>query len=481
MDRSKYSRPQINLTRDDRLMTWNPSLNIYKVNRFHLLELGSQRDKEVRFDLVEQLLQFNMIHVVENIFGYVGHVSTLDCTRVSRLWYDFLCAHMFKRWAENSLQHDASLKELALKKKWLDQLATATQEGPNGDPQDNLIYRQICCGIHELREVWRYREPKNKRLHCDSFVLSVAFQGQSLFCGLNSGVIQLWDLDWNAKKREQEVHEKGVKCLEINDVIFITGSYDCFVKIWSRSKWRQLNTISLHSDSIWDLKLHMDTFATASLDGTITMSLIDWSTLQDDSLEITMTLQKHVDNDLVSSVDFDERLLIAGYEDSRIDVWELAAQELVLTLRGHNGGVTGLQLNGSVIASGSYDGTVRLWSVSSGHCLRVFIEPDNFVRCVAFLGNYLACGDFSGLLHVWDVRVQVDSEQVQVGSYRQFPGHKGHVVSLQIDAQRIVSGSRDKTVLILDFWAKMVDHCKRRKELSDNATSRGRVSRFLRS
>lgn len=199
------------------------------------------------------------------------------------------------------------------------------------------------------------------------------------------------------------------------------------------------------------------------------------------SIHALISLCFQVDNDLVSSVDFDERLLIAGYEDSRIDIWELTQQELFLTLRGHNGGVTGLQLNGNVIASGSYDGTVRLWSVLTGRCLHVFIEPDNFVRCVGFLGNYLACGDFGGVLHVWDVRVQGDSEHVQVGSYRSFPGHKGHVVSLQIDAQRIVSGSRDKTVLILDFWAKMVDHCKRRKELSDSSSSSGRKSRFLRS
>ena len=74
-------------------------------------------------------------------------------------------------------------------------------------------------------------------------------------------------------------------------------------------------------------------------------------------------------------------------KDSRIVVWDVAVGGQILTLSGHNGGVTGIQLNGSIAASASYDGTIRLWNVVEGTCINVFSEADNFVRCVGFIGN----------------------------------------------------------------------------------------------
>ena len=99
----------------------------------------------------------------------------------------------------------------------------------------------------------------------------------------------------------------------------------------------------------------------------------------------------------MAALDFNCEVLATGYEDSRIGIWSLLSEvqqqqqqqhemlpppppSLVMTLSGHNGGVTGLQINGQVLASGSYDGTVKLWNIHSGNCLRTFGEPENFVR-----------------------------------------------------------------------------------------------------
>ena len=101
-------RPQIALGRgDDRLMTWSTNLNIYRVNRFHPIDLDGKEknsssnnswgNRVQRFDFVEGLLMRNMVDVVEAIFGYVGIESSRDCLLVCRLWYEFLTAHIFKR------------------------------------------------------------------------------------------------------------------------------------------------------------------------------------------------------------------------------------------------------------------------------------------------------------------------------------------------------------------------------------------------
>ena len=64
-------------------------------------------------------------------------------------------------------------------------------------------------------------------------------------------------------------------------------------------------------------------------------------------------------------------VLVTGFEDSRIGIWDMDTSVLILTLNGHNGGVTGIQLNGNMVASSSYDGTVRLWNVGTGECVKV--------------------------------------------------------------------------------------------------------------
>ena len=48
-----------------------------------------------------------------------------------------------------------------------------------------------------------------------------------------------------------------------------TGSYDCTAKVFRRDNWDLLHNITLHTDSVWDLKIHGDVMATAGLDGTV--------------------------------------------------------------------------------------------------------------------------------------------------------------------------------------------------------------------
>ena len=104
------------------------------------------------------------------------------------------------------VDHDEALTDLSRAEGWHRHLHKDFD-----DVEDFGVYSRICGRIFELREVWRYREPKLRRLQCESFVLCLTFDGDSLYCGLNNGSLQLWDLDWAAKKREQEIHDKGVQ------------------------------------------------------------------------------------------------------------------------------------------------------------------------------------------------------------------------------------------------------------------------------
>lgn len=78
-------------------------------------------------------------------------------------------------------------------------------------------------------------------------MLSVKSDEERIYCGLNNGCVQvsqnqpskagdklsikIWDLNTLAKIREQELHDKGVKCIDINNKVILTGSYDATLKV----------------------------------------------------------------------------------------------------------------------------------------------------------------------------------------------------------------------------------------------------------
>ena len=190
-------------------LSWCPGLNIYRVNRFNLLTNDKAQKRfespwireatVVKFDIIEELLCRNLLHVVETIFDYVGFPYTWSCLRVNKLWYDFLAHHLFPRWAERMILHDESLKDIFTEEEW-------TELSPG----------QICWQVHQLKEVWQRQRPKLKRLSCDSFVLSIkVHQDRYLYCGLNNGGLQLWDLGFGRSgekiHQKDDIHDKGIK------------------------------------------------------------------------------------------------------------------------------------------------------------------------------------------------------------------------------------------------------------------------------
>ena len=170
--------------------------------------------------------------------------------------------------------------------------------------------------------------------------------------------------------------------------MIITGSYDCTCKVWLRSDWSLLHNITLHADSVWEIKLKQRlfgveeneaqkkscnyTFATAGLDGKVGLFHLKVEKSDDITLDQNYVLTAH--DDLVAAVDFNDRLLVTGHEDSTVGIWDINSRPMrsIRMLPGHSGGVTGLAVNGEVLASASYDGSVRLWSFKTFQCIHVF-------------------------------------------------------------------------------------------------------------
>ena len=110
-----------------------------------------------RFDLIQELLLHNLIHIVEAIFDYVGFPWTWSCLRVNKIWYDFLTNHIFPRWADKFLNQHSALRCIYSPKEL-----------------KNMNSGKICWQFYKLKKAWQNQKKIFKGLlGSDNVVLSV--------------------------------------------------------------------------------------------------------------------------------------------------------------------------------------------------------------------------------------------------------------------------------------------------------------------
>jgi U3 small nucleolar RNA-associated protein 12 len=136
-----------------------------------------------------------------------------------------------------------------------------------------------------------------------------------------------------------------------------------------------------------------------------------------------------------------EGKVVAGYEDGKIRLWDLASSSCSLTLNGHRTAVTCLQYNanGSLLCSGSADTNVVLWdSVGETGLFRLHGHKGKITDCQFFTtsrGNYLATSSTDTFVKIWDLDTQ--------HCLQTLVGHRTEVWTLSINAAqtRLVTGS----------------------------------------
>ncbi|UYV76441.1 hypothetical protein LAZ67_14000406 [Cordylochernes scorpioides] len=186
----------------------------------------------------------------------------------------------------------------------------------------------------------------------------------------------------------------------------------------------------------------------------------------------------------VFCVQFDDTRIVSGSSDKTIKVRRrhyAAAQVLpvsvqvwnirtnspwsVMTLVGHSGTVRCLHLQGNRLVSGSSDCTIKamlsmqfdfalinvpephlVWDLSTQHtwssiaCKVTMVGHSHTVRCLQVDEDKVVSGSYDHTLKVWDLRTGLCRETLV--------GHEGAVLCLQFDTTKIVSGSGDKTIKV---------------------------------
>ncbi|KAL5118665.1 hypothetical protein ACEQ8H_003342 [Pleosporales sp. CAS-2024a] len=293
-------------------------------------------------------------------------------------------------------------------------------------------------------------------------------------------------------------HTNGVMCLQFDDQVLMTGSYDATVKIWDINTGEEIRTLTGHTQGIRCLQFTESTLITGSLDNTIKMW--NWHTG-----ELLRTLPGHSNG--VIGLHMAGKLLASGSSDHTILVHNFNNMSRT-RLIGHTDWVNSVKIDlpSRTLLSASDDLTVRLWDLDTATCLKVYeahsgqvqqvlplphefeIDEDDFTPSkkgnisdttslasdginpsglghsslpgvASFFPNdpdrpnppaYMLTGSLDGTIVLW----HVPSGRV----VHKFLGHVEGIWSLAADSLRMVSGAEDKTIKIWDPRTAAVPH-----------------------
>jgi WD40 repeat protein len=278
---------------------------------------------------------------------------------------------------------------------------------------------------------------------------------------------------------------------------------DCFVAKQYRSQFSNslsvlsggdqnwpplLNIFRGHTDSVYSVAFSADGKHVVSGSSDDTIRIWDAGTGE----LMAGPIEGHSDSVCSIAVSPDGQHVVSGSDDRTICTWDAETGQLVgRPFEGHRGYVESIALSpcGGMVVSGSDDRTVRIWDMGTGALVAAPLEGHTgCVQCVAFSPNakrVVSCSDDSTIC-IWDipngelvvsvpkvngsvlsVAFSPDSRHVVSCSYEAiriwdaetgelvggpFEGHTGYVeaVAYSPDGNRVVSGSRDRTVRIWD-------------------------------
>ncbi|XP_037848005.1 F-box/WD repeat-containing protein 9 isoform X2 [Chlorocebus sabaeus] len=153
-------------------------------------------------------------------------------------------------------------------------------------------------------------------------------------------------------------------------------------------------------------------------------------------------------------------LCLSGSRDRTVNLWDLRqlgtepSQVLVKTLgtkrnSTHEGWVWSLAAQDHRVCSGSWDSTVKLWDLAADGQQFGEIKTSSAVLCLSYLSDVLVTGTYDKKVAIYDPRASPALLKCQ-------QLHSRPVLALVADDQHIISGSEDRTLVVVDRRANRV-------------------------
>lgn len=209
-------------------------------------------------------------------------------------------------------------------------------------------------------------------------------------------------------------HTNGVMCLQFDDNILATGSYDATIKIWDIETGRDIRTLRGHTMGIRCLQFDDTKLISGSLD--TTLKIWNWRTG-----ECLSTYNGHADG--IISLHFDSNMLVSGSIDRTAKIWNFQDRS-TFTLRGHTDWINSAKIDSPsrTVFTASDDLTVRLWDLDTQKCIRVFEGHTGQVQQVLPLPHEFELGDEGSVQSIEDASSPSSSQEQP---FHHLSGHDG--------------------------------------------------------
>lgn len=326
----------------------------------------------------------------------------------------------------------------------------ANKDQPSADPDQpkKRPWKEVYQERFKVGTNWKYGRYSTKILkgHTNG-VMCLQFDDRVLMTGSYDSTVKIWDLQTGKVIRTLTGHNQGIRCLHFDDTRLVTGSLDNSIRIWNWRTGACINTFNVHSRGVIGVHMADKLLASGSADNTIVVH--DFSTFT------RSVLTGHADWVNCVKIDLPSRTLFSASDDCTVKLWDLDTKACIKTFEGHVGQVQQVlplppdfEVDENDFVAHANNDTSDTASLSSDN---PDPKDDTAVPQEPIFPNdpdrpsppsYMLTGSLDGTLRLWHVP--------SGRCIHRFFGHVEGVWSIAADTLRLVSGAEDKTIKIWD-------------------------------
>ena len=290
--------------------------------------------------------------------------------------------------------------------------------------------------------------------------LCISFDQRYFMSGHIDKTVKIWDFRTGERIHELRGHTSWIKCLEFDDRNIVTGSYDSYLREWSRDDYSCVAIFEGHGTD------RNGRMATGSPRGSVVCLHMDQNHIVSGSNDSTVRVWKRANVALMDgngNINFgnnnnnnNNSLSSSSKNDNNNNDDNIAKIQPTLTLTGHTATVRCIQFRDNRICSGGSDRLIRVWDLTSGVETRTLgavgsdYSHSHRVSCLQMgLGgnpNLVISGSNDRTARLWDIRLHTNH-----GFVRKLKSHQKAVRRLQFDDYKLITGGDEPLIQCFDL------------------------------